>query len=147
LKEHRAPRIFVSGMLDARIIIQFMKDSGLSDRELSGEECSQNTEENGLYTTAILRPQGVQKILLVTDPPHMLRSLLVFRSFGFTVVPHLSPLPSDLSPQQKSYVVLREYAALAKYAVNGRFRLRTREELAHPPIDVLNKITDWNCRA
>ena len=74
-----------------------------------------------LFTARLLQPQGRKQILLVTDPPHMLRSLLTFRSLGFTVIPHPSPLPQTLSPQEKDALMLREYSALFFYSLLGWF--------------------------
>jgi uncharacterized SAM-binding protein YcdF (DUF218 family) len=143
--ENRAPRIFASGMLDAKSVIQFLKESGIPGQILSGEECSQNTEENGLYTAAILYPQGIRKILLVTDSPHLLRSFLIFRNFGFAVTPYSSPLPAEWSFRQQAYIIFREYFALAAYALTHRFHERTPAELEHPPAEVSGKIISWNC--
>lgn len=145
-KANRAPRIFVSGMLDAKTIIQSLQESGVPKQSLSREECSQNTEENGLYTATILQPQGVRKILLVTDSPHMLQAFLVFRSFGFNIIPHSYSLPLGLKPSQQAYVVLREGLALVQYRLAGQFQQRSPEELAHPSVEASTKILDWKCR-
>jgi len=65
--------------------------------------------------------QGVKRILLITDPYHMLRSLLTFRHLGFKVIPHFSPIPPDLSPKDKALMVFYEYLALVSYGLKGRF--------------------------
>jgi uncharacterized SAM-binding protein YcdF (DUF218 family) len=142
----RASQIFVSGMMDARSIVQYLQESGVLAQMLAGEECSQTTEENALFTSAILRPEGVRKILLVTDLPHMVRSLLTFRSFGFTVIPHATQLPKSWNSAQRMYLFLREFLALAHYALDGRFRERSIEELTHPPTAVSSKIINWECK-
>lgn len=142
----RAPRIFVSGMSDADAIIQSLNQQGIPEQSLSGEECSQSTEENGVFTSAILHPQGIQKILLVTDPPHMLRSFLVFRSFRFQVIPHFSPIVIPSTLQEYFRIQLREYLGLAEYALTGKFILRNPASLNPPPAEVTQKFQDWNCR-
>ncbi|XGV94374.1 MAG: YdcF family protein (plasmid) [Leptolyngbya sp. BL-A-14] len=142
----RAPRVFASGMMDARTIIERLQQKGLPGSSLSGEECSQNTEENALYTAAILYPQGIRKIILLTDTPHMLRAFLLFRSVGFTVVPHLSPLPSQWKALQQLTAILREYVGLFHSALAGQFKQRSTAELEHPPTAVLEKFTEWHCR-
>jgi uncharacterized SAM-binding protein YcdF (DUF218 family) len=142
----RAPQIFISGMLDARLMMQELTKVGIPAQHLSGEECSQSTEENALFTNAILRPQGIQKILLVTDAPHVLRSLLTFRSFGFHVIPHPSPLPPLLSNSEKLKILLREYAGLVQYLLTGQFQPRPLESVNHPAQAVTQKIVDWGCR-
>ena len=142
----RAPRVFASGMMDARPIIERLEQKGLPGSHLSGEGCSQNTEENALYTAAILYPQGVRTITLLTDTPHMLRSFLLFRNVGFTVVPHLSPLPTQWTTLQQLKTIFREYVGLLHYVLMGRFKQRSTAELEHPPAAILEKITTWNCR-
>jgi uncharacterized SAM-binding protein YcdF (DUF218 family) len=141
----RASRIFASGMLDAGPMLQALKSTGIPEQSLLGEECSQSTEENGLFTSAILRPQGVQSILLVTDPPHLLRSFLLFRSFRFHVIPHASPMPFFSTVQEQNQLELREYLGLIKYAVTGQFFPRSLMSLNQPPADVNRKLQDWRC--
>ncbi|MBW4469130.1 MAG: YdcF family protein [Stenomitos rutilans HA7619-LM2] len=145
-REKRSPKIFASGMLDAEFIIEQLKNNGIATQALNGERCSQTTEENALFTAAVLRPQNIQKILLITDPPHMLRSVLSFRASGFTVIPHTSPLPSYWEPERSVPVLLREYTGLVSYAITNRFRQRSPSELEHPPIDVMMKLKTWNCK-
>jgi len=142
----RAPRVFASGMMDAQPIIERLQQKGLPGSILSGEECSQSTEENALYTSAILYPQGVREIILLTDTPHMLRSFLMFRSVGFTVIPHFSPLPNQWNSLQQITVIFREYIGLVQYASMGRFQQRSTAELEHPPSAILDKFTEWNCQ-
>lgn len=145
-QEKRATQLFISGMSDAQIIAEQLIKNGIAKQFIDGESCSQFTKENALFTAAILRPQGIQKILLVTDAPHMLRSLLVFRSFGFTVIPQTSPLSRQLSTPAKVRLILREYLGLVGYALAGEFRSRPATEIETPPVAVTQKIADWNCR-
>jgi uncharacterized SAM-binding protein YcdF (DUF218 family) len=142
----RAPRVFVSGMMDAQPMVEQLQQQGLPGSILGGEGCSQSTEENALYTAAILYPQGVRSILLVTDQPHMLRSLLLFRSFGFKVMPQFSSLPNQWNTFQQMAVILREYVGIVHYALTGRFKQRSAVEREHPPSAILEKFTAWQCR-
>ncbi|MBW4518489.1 MAG: YdcF family protein [Scytolyngbya sp. HA4215-MV1] len=136
----RAPKIFISGMTDAPYMIEQLKDLGIPAQVLGGERCSESTKENVQLTSGILYPQGIQKILLITDPPHMLRSVLLFQSYGFKVVPHLSPLPPQFNPREHLLLILREYAALVQYAMTGQFKQRTVAELRQPSAEVIEKI-------
>ncbi|MBW4691737.1 MAG: YdcF family protein [Lyngbya sp. HA4199-MV5] len=145
-REKRSLKIFASGMLDAEFMVEQLKNNGVETQAISGERCSQTTEENALFTAAVLHPQNVQKILLITDPPHMLRSVLSFRASRFTVIPHASPLPSSWESERNVPVLLREYTGLISYAITNRFRQRSPSELEHPPIDVTTKLKTWNCK-
>lgn len=119
-RSQRAPLIFASGRGDAAQLMQLLEAEGIPKPALAYEECSRTTEENARLTATILQPQGVKSILLVTDPPHILRSLLTFRHFGFTVTPHTSPIPPDLSPRRKTLMVVYEYLGLISYGLQGR---------------------------
>jgi uncharacterized SAM-binding protein YcdF (DUF218 family) len=144
-RSQRASQIFASGMLDARPIVKSLKEIGVPEQQIRGEECSQSTEENALFTTAVLHPQGVRKILLVTDNPHMLRALLTFQHFGFRVIPAPVSLPNQLSAQAKFQILLREYGGLIKYKLTGNFESspsNVQEKLSE---DVFQKMRDWNC--
>ncbi len=141
----RAPKIFASGMLDAREILEQLQRSGVPDKSLNGEACSQSTVENARYTSTVLYTQGIRKILLVTDPPHMLRSLRLFRSHGFTVIPYLSPLPSTSDSQYKVWITLREYVGLLTYQIRGEFRTQPAMALERPDPEIIKKFSEWNC--
>jgi uncharacterized SAM-binding protein YcdF (DUF218 family) len=124
----RAPLIFTSGHEDGPLITQLLEAKGIPSQVLDNEDCSRTTEENARFTAAVLQPQGIRQILLVTDPPHMLRSLLTFRSLGFTVIPHTSPLPPDLPHQEEALKVFSEYMGLVSYGLRGRFFPRQSAE-------------------
>lgn len=118
-KDQRAPLIFASGAGDGAELSQLLQERGIPKRALADENCSRTTEENALYTASALQSQGVKKILLVTDPPHMLRSLLTFRNLGFDAYPHPSPLPHNLASKKKAMMVFYEYAGLVSYGLKG----------------------------
>lgn len=134
-KEHRAKMIFASGIGDAPQILQLLRDQGIPNRVLAGEDCSRTTEENAYFTAADLKPQGVKKILLVTDPPHMLRALLTYRGYGFNVIPHPSPLPSNLAPMKEALIVFYEYAGLVSYGLQGRFLPQSSSKVKAAQLD------------
>ena len=117
----RAPRIFVSGNVDAPSMLGQLQEKGIPKQVLDGENCSLTTAENAAFTAAILQPQGFQKIILITDEPHMLRSMLVFRAFGLTVIPRTTPLPSYFSVKQSAFLTVREYIGAIGYAFRGWF--------------------------
>ncbi len=145
-RDRRSPQVFVSGMTDANFIVEQLEMTEIPKTALSGESCSQTTEENAIFSSAVLYPQQVRMILLVTDLPHMLRSLLVFRGSGFTVIPHPVALPAEWSSGNQAWVLLREYLGLLHYAVTGRFKPRNAADLSNPPAEIKQKFVDWNCR-
>lgn len=142
----RAPKLFASGMMDAPQIIRRLETKGIPIQVLSGESCSQSTEENALFTATILHPLGIRRILLITDFPHMLRSFLTFSSFGFTVVPHTSSMPPNWTSKQKLLLMFREDLGLIGYALMGQFQPRSDSEIKYPPALVFEKLSNWHCR-
>ncbi|MEW6497062.1 MAG: YdcF family protein [Cyanobacteriota bacterium] len=117
----RAPMIFVSGFIDAYELIPQIKAKGIPNPAVDGENCSRTTWENALFSAAILHPQQIRKILLVTDGPHMWRSLLLFRANGFTVIPHPTPLPPSFGFKSTAFLTIREYLGLVGYSLQGLF--------------------------
>ena len=121
LANQQAGRIFVSGRHDAPKILAILQRQGVSPAAATSENCSRTTEENARYTARILQPQGIRSIVLVSDPPHLLRSYLVFRSLGFTVYPLASPLPAGLPECKQRMLVVHEWIALVAYGLLGRY--------------------------
>jgi uncharacterized SAM-binding protein YcdF (DUF218 family) len=143
-KSDPVPIIFASGQTDAPYFIERLKGEDISTERLQGEGCSQTTEENALFTAALLYPQGVRRIMLITDPMHMPRSVMTLQSFGLEVVPHSSPIPWNLTSAEQSFLALREYFGLIGYGVRGRFQ--SRPPLENLPELVLKRIEEWNCK-
>jgi uncharacterized SAM-binding protein YcdF (DUF218 family) len=133
----RAPLIFTSGVGDGSRMLQLLKQQGIPEQALQEESCSQTTGENAMFTATVLQPQSVKRIILVTDPPHMLRSLLTFRNVGFTVIPHASPLPADLTQTRKAMMILYEYSGLVSYGLQGRFIAQDSQQAQHYQVEPL----------
>jgi uncharacterized SAM-binding protein YcdF (DUF218 family) len=127
-KTGRSPKIFVSGRDDSPAIIQRLKTNGIPQQVLDNENCSQTTEENARFTATLLKPRGVHRILLVTDPAHMLRALLTFQRMGFSVIPYPSPLPPEYTAPAEAVLVFREYVGLLSYQASGRLSEQKNEK-------------------
>ncbi|MBR8836174.1 MAG: YdcF family protein [Stigonema ocellatum SAG 48.90 = DSM 106950] len=132
-QSHRAPLIFASGAGDGSEIIELLKAEGVPDEALDEEHCSRTTKENALLTASLLKPKGVKQIVLVTDSPHMLRSLLTFRRLGFEVIPHTSPVPR-LAPARAAMLMFYEYMGLVSYGLHGEFLPQQLAKTANPPL-------------
>jgi uncharacterized SAM-binding protein YcdF (DUF218 family) len=128
-RQGRAPLVFSSGRGDAMELNQMLEVAGVPAQAINGEPCSHTTDENAEFTAALLQPQGVKRVILVTDLPHMPRSLLTFRSFGFEVIPHPSPVPPSLNPKRQKRLVLYEWSGLVGYGLLGRYFSR---EVSNP---------------
>lgn len=121
----RSPKIFASGASDAPLIVESLRAAGIPAEALGGEECSRTTEENAWFSRATLFPQGVRRILLVTDRPHLWRSQMTYESVGFSVITHPSPLRDTLSRKRRLSLMTRESLALIAYRLKGRLGDRT----------------------
>lgn len=134
----RAPMIFSSGRGDSYRMIEELNTKGIPKQALDGEECSLTTLENAIFSAAILQPRKIQQILLITDEPHMLRSLLVFRANGFTVIPRASPVsPYLFGKKTKIFLTFREYAGLVSYALRGLYFQSHSPESNSPDLENL----------
>ena len=140
----RAPMIFTSGNKDAPSMIEQLEEKGIPKRSLDGENCSLTTAENAVFSAAVLQPRGIGRIILITDEPHMLRSLLVYRALGFTVIPHTTPIPSYLDFKQSGFLTLREYMGLIGYGFRGLFLPQSSPEAVDPEIvHLVQKAKDY----
>jgi uncharacterized SAM-binding protein YcdF (DUF218 family) len=118
-KEGRAPLIFVSG--SGTTPFEIMAQIGVPPSAMSGEVCSLTTNENAIYSAYSLKPRGIRRIILITDPPHMRRSILSYENQGFEVIPHMTTLIGHLGYRERIVLVLREYGGLLSYLLLGRF--------------------------
>jgi uncharacterized SAM-binding protein YcdF (DUF218 family) len=60
------------------------------------QDQSQNTYEDALYSSKMLKEKGIQKIILVTSAMHMPRSVALFQKQGIEVI----PAPTDYTITQ-----------------------------------------------
>lgn len=51
------------------------------------ESESRNTYENAVYTTQMMRSEGIEQVILVTSALHMPRSVALYRKLGWEVIP------------------------------------------------------------
>jgi hypothetical protein len=127
-------------------MLGLLKQEGISSHVLEGTACTMTTNDEATSTAAILGPQGVKSIILITDPPHMLRAFLTFRSLGFSVIPHMTPFPDHLNSAKASLLAFREYTGLLSYAALGRFWQQPVANLKNPPKKRSQTIKDRGCK-
>lgn len=114
---------------EARIMADsLVRDHVVNVRWQEGE--SRTTWENAIKTRALLAPEGIERIVLVTQAQHMPRAVLAFRQAGFTVLPApidfetdnaRLPLLLQLTPRAErllfSAQACHEYAGLLAYRI------------------------------
>lgn len=133
-KAKRAPIVFHSGMGDTPRTLPLLEKKGIPRQALDGENCSMTTPENAIFSAAILQSRGIKRILLVTDPPHMQRSLLDYTDEGFDVIPHPSPMPNNMTFLDKSFLTFREYLFLTAVSIKRLFNGKRPHELNSPEL-------------
>ena len=83
------------------------------------EDRSRNTVENAAFTTAMLRPLNVRKVILVTSAFHMRRSKMLFEKFGMDVIPlSVNPMPDPPGFDPRSLVPNASSLVGTYYAFN-----------------------------
>ena len=65
------------------------------------EDSSRDTRENGIRTVALLKPQGIKTIVLVTNGTHMPRSVRAFEEAAAGSIA-IQPAPMGLAPRART---------------------------------------------
>ncbi|HJS84792.1 MAG TPA: YdcF family protein [Acetobacteraceae bacterium] len=95
---------------------------------------SETTWENAADSAAILLPEGVRSVYLVTHAWHERRSVLSFRHFGLE--PTVAAVPADIVTGgvvptavgwAESFHALHEWIGLAVYSVRARFSTQSNK--------------------
>jgi uncharacterized SAM-binding protein YcdF (DUF218 family) len=129
----RANQVVVMGRDKGQRVYQRLAERRLATDRLLSASCASTTKQEAYATAAALGDLGLSRIILVTDAPHMLRAWLTFRGLGFTVTPHIEPIPPGVAHQERSLLAIREYLGLVSYGVLGRFQ--------RPPASDLPRVT------
>jgi uncharacterized SAM-binding protein YcdF (DUF218 family) len=104
---------------------------GVNTNTMTFENQSRTTYENAVETAAIIHPDPQQNWLLVTNPRHMPRSMLVFQKAGWRVYPAPAGYLTDGRYLTLTHIglaehlleladALHEYYGLLAYRLTGR---------------------------
>lgn len=126
-----APRLLFSGGVgvnppsEAQVMRALAVQLGVPHEACLLEEQSHSTEQNARFSAELLRAQGIQRLVVVSDPYHLLRARQYFRLQGFEVATSPALLTErNLDVVDRFYWTVREALALL---------LHPRVLLAHPP--------------
>ncbi|MFQ3616376.1 MAG: YdcF family protein [Cyanobacteriota bacterium] len=142
-QQGRSPRIFVTMEYNMEQIAELLKQQNIPLSVLAATRCARTTKDEAETTAAILGPQGVQKIILITDLAHLKRAKLTFEGYGFSVIPYAETAP--IPAARRSLLALREYPALVSYLLLGRFSPESPDALRNPPAELLEKVRERRC--
>ncbi|MCC7359862.1 MAG: YdcF family protein [Anaerolineales bacterium] len=98
---------------EAAVACGLIAAQGVPAATLLLEDQSHSTEENALYTAALLTPRGARRVIVVSDSFHLYRAQLLFRRAG--LVPYPSPAGPRLLWVERYFRGTRELAALGWY--------------------------------
>ncbi len=97
----------------------FLLDLGVPASAMLLEDRRLTTGENARLTAALLRPQGVDTVILVTSALHMRRARAEFELAGLKVI----PAPTDFESLGRAVQARVGYPALKRWtAAGGRSR-------------------------
>jgi uncharacterized SAM-binding protein YcdF (DUF218 family) len=112
----RATRLLMTGRYEARAMRDHAVGRGVPERAILLEETALTTRQNALASALILERERLARVLLVTQPYHMRRSLAAFRRVGVEAAPLDIP---EIAPVGQR---LREVVATLAYAWRGWLR-------------------------
>ena len=108
-KDGAAPTILLSGgnvnfssargMTPAEEMAELLALTGVPQDAILLQPNSQNTYEDTLYSSVMLRERGIEEIILVTSAMHMPRAKALFEKQGFSVI----PAPVDFTVTEKNW--------------------------------------------
>jgi uncharacterized SAM-binding protein YcdF (DUF218 family) len=99
---------------------RWAEEHGVPADRILVEESSRNTYQNLIGVAGLLRPKGLDRVVLVSDPFHMFRAMAQAREVGLR--PHPSPTrssPISANPAKLAAAVLREDIAVGAWVVTG----------------------------
>lgn len=92
-----APYVVVSGgrrwgaHVEARVLSGELQRTGVAERAILQDFWSLSTYENAIFSAALLRRLGAERVALVTCPWHMARAIENFRGAGVDACPLPAP--------------------------------------------------------
>lgn len=132
------PIVVTGGAADAQkvsrsgVMARLLEQRGIPSSMIWREDRSESTYENAVYSAALLRARGIDRIVLVTEAEHMLRGERSFRRQKLMVVPapccyrtlQFAGRWPDLLPQHRAIAdnedALHEWVGVLWYFVSGK---------------------------
>ncbi|MFH7242305.1 MAG: YdcF family protein [Spirulina sp.] len=145
LSAGRAPQMLVMGRIAAVHVWEQLQQTHQSADQITGAVCVKTTKHEAESATAFLVSQGARRIILITDQPHMLRAWLLFKGYGFEVIPRMEPWADWVPHHERSFLAIREYLGLVSYALLGRFRQSSPEQFPELVAETLQRFPMDRC--
>jgi uncharacterized SAM-binding protein YcdF (DUF218 family) len=124
-KTHKIKTIFISSgagnlmfrdMLEANLIKRYMLEIGIPDSVIMVDSLSDNTRENALFTSKIIKASKMQhKILLITSAVHMRRAIGCFKKLGIQFTPYAVDKYVGIRRYQLEYLLVPNVECFVKW--------------------------------
>lgn len=92
-------------------------DQGVSDEDILIETLSDDTHSNLVQAAVIIKAQGFESVLIVSDPMHMLRAMTIAEDIGLNALPSPTPTSRYRSSISQLTFLIREVYFLAAYTL------------------------------
>ncbi len=105
---------------EAAAMREVLRGAGVPDGDVLPEERAHNTRESARLVAELAHAEGVESVLVVTDPLHCVRAVSAFREAGLRAAP--APVydsPMWTSPGLRRGQLARESGAIVWYAVSS----------------------------
>ncbi len=105
---------------EAAVASKVLRAAGVPDEDILREEQARNTRESARLVAQIARAEGIEDVLVVTDPLHCVRTVSAFREAGLPA--RAAPVydsPMWTSPGLRRGQLARESGAIVWYAVSS----------------------------
>ncbi|WP_374263298.1 YdcF family protein [Corallococcus sp. RDP092CA] len=113
-----APWLLLSGGVgahppsEARVMRELAVAAGVPASACVLEEDSHSTEDNARSCARVLRERGARRVVVVSDPYHLLRARQCFRREGWEVATSPAPIAGRMRAEERAYWTVREAFAL-----------------------------------
>ena len=114
---------------DSFIARKYAMENGIPLEDIFIEEQSTITQENIFYAAQILRHEGMLSALIVSDPLHMKRSMMMAKDNGLTAFSCPTPTTGYKTLKTQLPFLARETFFYLGYQIVGRFQYPTPQEL------------------
>ncbi|RKG84376.1 YdcF family protein [Corallococcus terminator] len=113
-----APWLLLSGGVgvhppsEARVMLGLLVRAGVPAEACVLEEQSHSTDDNARFSGRVLRERGARRVVVVSDPYHLLRARQCFRREGWEVATSPAPIAGRMRAWDRCYWTVREAFAL-----------------------------------
>ncbi len=123
-----APMIIFTGakgegqqIAEAEVAKQYAEKQGIPSDKILIETSSKTTEQNLYYAKQLTIERGVKSVIIVSDPLHMKRAMIIAKDMGFEAYSSPTPTTKYESWQTQSEFLFREVYYYQRYLLRRPF--------------------------